>query len=186
MTRAAPHLLSRPFKTSLFSIMVPPPRRPQLFSRRRFLQAGSLVAGASALPATSHPSGEEPLPKSIASLQSMRSQAHPITPDERRQRQEKARKLMRDNNLGAILLMEGTSLSYFSGIRWWGGERLFAMVLPAEDDPFYVCPAFEEGRAREQIGMSPDGDKADVRIWQENESPYERVAQGLRHRKNAR
>jgi hypothetical protein len=102
--------------------------------------------------------------------------------DERRARQEKARKLMRENGLSAILLMEGTSLNYFAGIRWWGGERLFAVVLPAEGAAFCVCPAFEEGRAREQIAKSPDGDKADVRIWQEDENPYERVAQGLRDR----
>ena len=38
----------------------------------------------------------------------------------------------------------------------------------------------EEGRAREQIAKSPDGAKPDVRIWQEDESPFERVATGLR------
>jgi Xaa-Pro dipeptidase len=89
---------------------------------------------------------------------------------------------MRENNLSAILLTEGTSLNYFAGIHWWGGERLFAMVLPAKGEAFYVTPAFEEGRAREQIAQSPDGGHADVRIWQENESPYERVAQGLSDR----
>ncbi len=47
---------------------------------------------------------------------------------------------------------------------------------------FYVCPAFEEGRAREQIAQSPDGNNPDVRIWQEDENPYERVAQGLSDR----
>ena len=28
--------------------------------------------------------------------------------------------------------MEGTSLEYFAGVQWWGGERLFALVLPAK------------------------------------------------------
>jgi Xaa-Pro dipeptidase len=78
--------------------------------------------------------------------------------------------------------MEGTSLKYFTGIRWWGGERTFALVLPAKGSAFYVCPAFEEGRAREQITNAPDGEQPDVRIWQENESPYERIAQGLKER----
>jgi Xaa-Pro dipeptidase len=64
-------------------------------------------------------------------------------------------------------------------MRWWGGERLFTMVLPAKGESFYVCPAFEEGRAREQIAQTPDGNNADVRIWQEDENPYDRVAQGL-------
>jgi Xaa-Pro dipeptidase len=112
----------------------------------------------------------------------MREQAKPITLEEHRTRQERARQLMRDSNLSAIVLTEGTSLNYFTGIRWWGGERLFAMVLPARGASFYVSPAFEEGRAREQIAQSPDGANADVRIWQEDESPYQRVAQGLSDR----
>ena len=87
---------------------------------------------------------------------------------------------MEANDLDAIFLMEGTSLKYFTGIRWWGGERMFAMVLPAKGAAFYVCPGFEEGRAREQIVSAPEGAQADVRIWQEDESPYQRVAQGLK------
>ena len=87
---------------------------------------------------------------------------------------------MQANKLDAMLLAEGTSLNYFSGVRWWGGERLFAMVLPAKGAPFYVCPAFEEGRAREQLAKAPAGEEADIRTWQEDESPYLRLAQGLK------
>ncbi|MGB9074450.1 MAG: M24 family metallopeptidase [Terriglobales bacterium] len=153
-----------------------------MLSRRRFLQTGSLAAGAGAvLPALASASeDDQKLPPSIAALKSLRAEAKPITIEERRERQEKARRLMRDSHLSAIILMEGTSLNYFTGIRWWGGERLFAMVLPAKGEPLYVCPGFEEGRAREQISKSPDGNRPDVRIWQEDESPYERAAQGLR------
>ena len=152
-----------------------------MFSRRRFLKTGSLAAGVSAvLPQLAGASeSDRQLPPPIATLKTLRAEAKPITLDERRERQEKARQLMRENNLSAILLTEGTSLNYFTGIRWWGGERLFAMVMPAKGEAFYVTPAFEEGRAREQISQSPDGSQADVRIWQEDESPYERVAQGL-------
>jgi Xaa-Pro dipeptidase len=78
--------------------------------------------------------------------------------------------------------MEGTSLNYFTGVEWHGGERLFAMVLPAKGSSFYVCPAFEQGRAHEQLLKAPEGEHADVRIWQEDESPYDRIAQGLRDR----
>jgi len=154
-----------------------------LNSRRQFLKTATLATGAvAAMPSFAAAPDEKSLPPSIAALRSRAAEAHPITVDERQARQEKARKLMRENGLGAVMLMEGTSLNYFTGIRWWGGERLFAMVLPAEGTSFYVCPAFEEGRAREQIARSPDGEKADVRIWQEDESPYEGVAQGLRNR----
>ncbi len=112
----------------------------------------------------------------------MRGEARPISLEERAERQEKARQLMRENNLSAILLAQGTSLVYFTGIDWWGGERLFAMVLPAKGEAFYVAPAFEEGRAREQISLGPNGKNPDVRVWQEDESPYVRVAQGLSDR----
>lgn len=157
-----------------------------MVSRRRFLQLSSVAAGVglaanSAVPALAEDKCA-PLPPSLAALKSMKSQASPITREERMARQEKARQLMEANNLDGILLMEGTSLTYFTGIRWWGGERLFAMVLPRKGAAFYVCPAFEEGRAREQIAKAPEGEQIDLRIWQEDESPYQRVAQGLKDR----
>jgi Xaa-Pro dipeptidase len=120
------------------------------------------------------------LPPSIAALKSMKDQAKPITLEERHERQQKARTLMEANRIDALLLMEGTSLNYFTGIRWWGGERLFAMVLPAKGPAFYVCPAFEEGRALEQIANAPDGARPDLRIWQEDENPYKQLFQGLK------
>jgi len=154
-----------------------------MISRRRFVQIGSMsgaVLGVAALAAAEE--APSPLPPSIAALKSMKDQAKSITVEERRARQEKARHLMESNRIDALLLMEGTSLDYFTGIRWWGGERLFAMVLPAKGEAFYVCPAFEEGRAREQIAKSPEGARVDVRTWQEDENPYQRLAQGLRDR----
>ena len=155
-----------------------------MVSRRTFLRAGAMAAGVTvaARPVLNAAEDAKPLPSSIASLKSMKDQATPISNDERRERQERARQLMETHHLDAILLMEGTSLNYFTGIRWWGGERMFAMVLPAKGAAFFVCPAFEEGRAREQISRSADSDKADVRIWQEDESPYQRIAQGFEDR----
>ena len=152
-----------------------------MISRRRFLQSGSVVAGISAaLPILSQAvDDDKSLPPAIAALPTRAAEARPITIEERAARQEKARQLMRENSLDAILIAQGTSLRYFTGIRWEGGERLFAMLLPAKGEAFYVAPAFEEGRAREQIAKSPEGTNPDVRVWQEDESPYERVAQGL-------
>jgi Xaa-Pro dipeptidase len=89
---------------------------------------------------------------------------------------------MSENGLDATVLMEGTSLKYFTGIRWWGGERLFALVLPAKGAAFYVCPAFEEGRAREQLTNALDGEHPDVRTWQEDDNPYHVLSQGLKER----
>jgi Xaa-Pro dipeptidase len=156
-----------------------------MISRRRFLEVG-VVAGVAAASGPVAPaaqkSGTTELPASLVRLQSRKNEATPITKEERQKRLDHARKLMSENGFGAIVLMAGTSLNYFTGIRWWGGERLFALVLPAKGAAFYVCPAFEEGRAREQIAKAPDGERADVRTWQEDESPYQMVAQGLRDR----
>lgn len=154
-----------------------------MFSRRRFLQAGTLTAGASFAAFPSSLSAEDacaPLPPSIASLKSMKDQARPITVEERTARQEKAKQLMRANHLDALLLTEGTSLRYFTGVDWWGGERLFAVVLTAKGRALCVCPAFEEGRARELLANSPAGKSADVRTWQENQNPYQLLAEGLK------
>jgi len=157
-----------------------------MISRRRFLEVGSVTAGLAAAPHSLMASGIEKddasLPPSIAQLKSRKSEAKPITREERNERQQRARQLMTENGLEAILLMEGTSLRYFTGVRWWGGERTFALVLPAKGAAFYVCPAFEEGRAREQLANALDGEQADVRVWQEDESPYQRIAQGVKER----
>jgi len=155
-----------------------------LVSRRRFLRSGTVAAAVGvALPRTvALAEDTKPLPPAIAALRSMREEAKPVTVEERTARQEKARRLMSENGLSAIVLTQGTSLIYFTGIQWWGGERLFAMVLPAKGEAFYVSPAFEEGRAREQIALGPGGKNPDVRVWQEDENPYARVAQGLSDR----
>jgi Xaa-Pro dipeptidase len=156
-----------------------------MISRRQFLEAGTLVAGMAVAPhslVTPAAADDASLPPSLAQLKSRKSEATPITREERQERQQRARQLMSENAIDAILLMEGTSLRYFTGIRWWGGERAFALVLPAKGAAFYVCPAFEEGRAREQLSNAPDGEQPDVRVWQEDESPYQRIAQGLKER----
>jgi Xaa-Pro aminopeptidase len=156
-----------------------------MISRRRFLQAGSAAGATLAAGPLAQAASKDscpPLPPSIASLKSWKDQAVPITQEERLARQVNACRLMEANHLDAIILMEGTSLEYFSGIRWWGGERFFAMVLPAKGEAFYVCPAFEEARAREQMVNAPDSRHADLRVWQEDENPYQRVAQGFKDR----
>jgi len=158
-----------------------------MISRRRFVEIGGITAGTALLSqcrggSTSAHTEDASLPASIANLQSRTAEAKPITKQEREQRQERARELMSGSKLDAIVLMEGTSLRYFTGIRWWGGERFFAFVLPAKGKAFYVCPAFEEGRAREQLANAPAGEDPDVRTWQEDESPYEHLEQALKER----
>jgi len=58
---------------------------------------------------------------------------------------------MRQSKLDAIAMIGGSSLEYFSNVRWGNSERLFIMVLPAPGEPFFVAPAFEKDRALEQL-----------------------------------
>jgi len=75
------------------------------------------------------------------------------------------------------VLEPGPAMVYLTGVHWGKSERTFAVVLPAKGDPVWVLPGFEEGRARELIHVGDD-----IRVWQEDESPYQRIAEGLRDR----
>ena len=116
-------------------------------------------------------------PDAIASLKPLPGTAAPITDDERKARIAKAQKLMGENGISAIFLEGGTSMVYFTGTRWGNSERTFGVVIPAKGELAWVTPGFEEARAREVIKFSND-----VRVWQEDESPYKVIAQILRDR----
>lgn len=141
-----------------------------------------LSLGAAGAAAASAQKNDAKIPASLAALESRKAEAKPITNEERQARMERAQRLMKENNLDAICLMGGTSLVYFTGIKWWNSERLFFMVLPQRGEPWFVTPAFEEDRAREQIAAGPAGPQAQVVKWQEDESPYEKIAFGLKER----
>ena len=75
------------------------------------------------------------LPPSLARLTSWADRARPITTEERAGRVEKAKRLMTESSLDAVMLNGGTSMTYFTNIGWGGGERLFAVVIgPSRDD----------------------------------------------------
>jgi len=157
-----------------------------MLTRRAFLEASSLALAGAAVPAAD-PSetleqgqGPPELPPSIAALTPMREGVEPISTGERRERLERARRLMADHRLDALMLTGGTSLVYYTNVRWGLSERLFAVVVPARGTPFVACPAFEEDRAREQLADGPLGpDGVEVLTWHEDESPYRLVADGL-------
>ena len=138
---------------------------------------GSLVASIGSAETTSQ------LPAPIAALPVLSGQARPFTNAERQSRIERAKALMAAQKIDAIVLANSTSSSmYFADMRLNGGERLWALVLPARSKPFVVCPAFEEGRARELLAAGPFGRDADVLTWQEDESPFATLGKGLRDR----
>jgi Xaa-Pro dipeptidase len=153
-----------------------------MFSRRRFLTASAVASTFPIVPglrAHAQPA-EASLPPAFAALTNRKSEAVPITAQEREARFARAQQLMAREKIDAIALIGGTSLAYFTGIRWWNSERLFVAVLPQKGAPFYVCPSFEEERAREQMKQAPGGKDSRVYTWHEDENPYILVAQGLK------
>jgi Xaa-Pro dipeptidase len=143
-----------------------------------------LGAGAAALaPTWVCAENDAKTPPAIAALPVLKAQAQPFTNAERQARIERARALMAQNKMDAIVLANDTSSSvYFADLRLWGGERLWALVIPAKAKAFVVCPAFEEGRARELLDAGPLGRDAEVLTWQEDESPFATLGKGLRDR----
>src|SRR5271170_3653840 len=93
------------------------------------------------------------------------------------QRLTQLQKAMKEFGLEAIVLEPGPAMVYLTGVRWGKSERTFAVVLPVKGAPAWVLPGFEEMRARELIRPGDD-----IRVWQEDESPYERIVQALKDR----
>ena len=110
-------------------------------NRRVFI--GSAAAGLAQL------ARGQSVPESIRSLKPMLDGIRPITDDERRGRIEKARRLMRENKLDAILLEAGSSLYYFTGKRWPQREYTAVWILPANGAPVSIVPE----RAAEAEGV---------------------------------
>jgi len=157
-------------------------------NRRTFIQsstvAGLGLAAVSCSNSTDTAQAQAPAPAAasgphpaIAALKPMTADVKPITREERAARVQKAQRLMADNKISAIFLEGSSSMFYFTGIRWGLSERPFVAVMPAKGDIAWVCPGFEEERARELVGKT-----AEVRVWQEDESPYRQIAGILKDR----
>ena len=159
-------------------------------SRRDFLVSASTAGAAVALGARSADAAVTPaaaqqgaaMPPAIRALRPMKDGVVPISVAERQARLEKARRLMREQGVDALMLTGGTSMVYFTGIQWGLSERLLAAFIPASGRPFLVTPKFEEERAMEQVALGPMTDGADVYAWEEDEDPYAMIAGGLRAR----
>jgi len=100
-----------------------------------------------------------------------------ISPATYRQRIDRLQASLKDLGFQAAVLEPGPAMVYLTGVRWGKSERTFAVVLPAKGEPVWVLPGFEEARARELIRVGDD-----IRVWQEDESPFQRIVDGLKDR----
>ncbi|MFN7926999.1 MAG: Xaa-Pro peptidase family protein [Blastocatellia bacterium] len=138
--------------------------------RREFLRMSALTAGVAAFASNAIAVPQE-TNDPIRKLRPLPGKPAPISDSERQARIEKARKLMVENRIDAIFIESGSSMSYYTGVRWGASERMFALVIPARGEIAWVTPKFEEARARELIRFGKD-----IRAWEEDQSPAEVVA----------
>jgi Xaa-Pro dipeptidase len=161
-----------------------------MITRRTLLgvSAGAALSSlASPLLAQTRPDNQEasngPLPKDIAALPSFAGRVAPFTNEERLARIARAKELMDQQKIEAIVLANSTSNTlYFANIRLGASERMWALVIPAKAKPFLVCPAFERDRASEMLADTPFAKDAEVLTWQEDESPFALVVRALKDR----
>ena len=158
-------------------------------SRRSFLLTGGIGTSAAFLDLqyARNPQGAEPLPALFSSLQSLGSRVRPIETTEYQNRLLHAKELMASPpgqggsqtapKYDALFFAPGTSLYYFTGIRWEPSERLMALLVPRIGTPILISPAFEEGRLREKTRFP-----FEIRVWQEDESPTKLAAAALADR----
>lgn len=108
-------------------------------------------------------------------INKLRARIVPISKEERSLRIERAQKLMAENKIDVVFMEGGTSLDYFTGVKWGRSERVFGMLLPKKGEPVFISPKFEESRAKEQIGT------AKLFCWEENENPIELITKTINH-----
>jgi Xaa-Pro dipeptidase len=82
--------------------------------RRSFMRRSAAVAGAAAIgDGLAFPTRPRPLSPPVV----------PISDAERLARIEKARRLMAENGIAAMFLEPGSSMYYYTGVRWSLSER---------------------------------------------------------------
>jgi Xaa-Pro dipeptidase len=156
-----------------------PTARPTRLSRRRLLQSTAVIAAIAPISRLDLENPADSLPSPFDGLKPLGTRVKPIASDEFEARIARAQQLLAEQSakLDALFIAPGASLYYFTGVRWWPSERLLGVFIPRKGQPLVVCPAFEEGRFREQLRLP-----AEVRVWQEDESPTKLAAAALSER----
>jgi len=135
-----------------------------MMQRRQFMGTAAIAGLAASLPASAFAAD-------TAGLPDLAAKAVPIGAAERQARIAKATQLLRANDMNALLIEPGSSLIYFTGVRWSRSERLTAAVLTREGEVAIITPFFEEPSVRESLGI-----EAAVLTWNEDENPLAAVA----------
>jgi Xaa-Pro dipeptidase len=150
-----------------------------LLNRRQLLRSAAAVSVLAPISKLAQDTRDGALSPSFAELRPLGSRVKPISSEEYRARFADVQRLLAEQkpHMDALFVAPGTSLYYFTGVRWWPSERLLGLLITQRGEPLVVCPRFEEVRFREQLRIP-----AEVRVWQEDESPTKLAASALADR----
>lgn len=140
-------------------------------SRRAFIGSMAIGAAGAALTPTRGASAAAAKPTGLKSLS---GDAKPISAQERKARLGRLQALMQEKKIAALLVEAGSTLEYFTGVRWFQSERITGAIIPANGQTVIVTPFFESPSIQEMLQVP-----ADVRPWNEDESPFELIARTL-------
>ena len=118
--------------------------------------------------------GGSNIEQELAAITSWRDQVSPISDQERAQRVAHAQTLMGSQDIGALYLDATTSLTYFTGARFYQSERTIGAVIPQQGEVEFICPAFEKEKLVEGLGGP-----AIIHCWEEDEDPFTLLADML-------
>jgi len=143
-------------------------------NKRAFLKASGASIAALSVSSAALASSDKTSTSNNSTLKNITKSVSAITSAERESRIQKAQNLMQKMNISALIIEPGAAMDYFSGIQWWRSERLTALVIPQQGKVGIVCPFFEEPSIQESLAIN-----GDIRVWQEHESPFERIKEIL-------
>lgn len=121
-------------------------------------------AGTNATPPA--PAAEVSEPDPYAALVGFCDGIEPPDAAELAERVQRIRAALAPAGVRALVLEPGPNMQYLAGVSWGRSERPFLAVL-TEQRLAWICPAFEERTAREQLG-----ENAEVHPWREHEDPF--------------
>jgi len=103
----------------------------------------------------------------LAALPALMAGAAPIGLPEYQARVAQVQARMREAGLAAVYAHAGSNFKYFTGTSWTPSERMVGALIPADGEPEYLAPYFEQGTLRSfRVLPGP------VHTWHEHESPY--------------
>jgi Xaa-Pro dipeptidase len=89
-------------------------------------------------------------------------------------RLRKIRQLLKEEELAGVVLVPGVELFYATKLDIHPSERLTAIIIPADEEPQFICPGFEKSRLEKEFNFG------EIHPWDENQDPFKLLGKRLK------